>query len=146
MKITTAKLVYFSPTGTTKKVLEGIADAIQVDLVEQIDLTPPEAVTREFEELQDELAIIGAPVYGGRIPLDAVHRFRRLKANNTLVVVVVLYGNREYEDALLELKNLTEELGFTAVAGGAFVGEHSYANETVPIANGRPDAEDLKKA
>jgi len=129
-----------------KKVLEGITDAIQVDIIGHLDLTPPEAKTQEFEELQDELVIIGAPVYAGRIPIDAVHRLRRLKANNTPSVIVVLYGNREYEDALLELNDLAVEIGCKPVAGGAFIGEHSFSNDNMPIASGRPDTEDLKKA
>jgi ferredoxin len=146
MNPNSAKLVYFSPTSTTRRVVESIAEGIQVNGVEQIDLTPPEARTRELEELHDELAVIGTPVYGGRIPIDAVHRLQRLRANDMPAVVVVVYGNREYEDALLELRDLAVEAGFRPVAGGAFIGEHSFANDNTPIAEGRPDAEDLKKA
>jgi ferredoxin len=58
----------------------------------------------------------------------------------------VVYGNRDFEDALLELKNLAIELGFNPVAGGAFIGEHSFASKEVPIANGRPDNRDVQKA
>jgi ferredoxin len=57
-----------------------------------------------------------------------------------------LNGNREFEDALLELKNLAIELGFNPIAGGAFIGEHSFASEAVPIANGRPDSLDIQRA
>lgn len=94
MNITSAKLVYFSPTRITKKVLEGIAEAIQVDVVDHLDLTPPEARTRRFKELQDALIIIGTLVYDGRVPIDAIHRLRRLKASSTPTVIVVVYGNR----------------------------------------------------
>ena len=48
--------------------------------------------------------------------------------------------------ALLELKDLSIELGFKPVAGGAFIGEHSFSTEDVPIANGRPDSRDVHKA
>lgn len=146
MDIPAVKLIYFSPTGTTKNVLEGIAQGIQAATVETLDLTPPAAETQVFEELHDELAIIGAPVYGGRIPLTAVHRLQQLKANNTPAIVVAVYGNREYEDALLELNDLAVEAGFKPVAGGAFIGEHSFSNGETPIAAGRPDPEDLEKA
>ena len=146
MNINAVKLVYFSPTRTTRRVVESIAEGVQVGMVAQLDLTPPEARAREFEELHDELVIIGAPVYGGRIPIDAVHRLHRLKANSTPAVIVVVYGNREYEDALLELNDLAVEVGFKPVAGGAFIGEHSFATDSTPIANGRPDTEDLKTA
>jgi len=37
--------------------VEVIAQGIQVDRVEQLDLTPPEARTREFPEMQGELAM-----------------------------------------------------------------------------------------
>lgn len=146
MNIKSVKLIYFSPTKTTKQVIEGIAQGVQVDTVEHLDLTPPAAKTQEFAEMHDQFVIIGAPVYGGRVALEAVKRLHRLKANKTPAAIVVVYGNRAYEDALIELKNLTEEAGFVPVAGGAFIGEHSYSNETTPIACGRPDAADLKKA
>ena len=146
MNINSVKLVYFSPTRTTERVLEGIAQGIQADNVELLDLTPPAARTREFEESHDGLVIIGAPVYGGRIPPEAVCRLRRIKGNGTPAVVVAVYGNRAYEDALLELKDLAAGLGFIPVAGGAFIGEHSYDSEATPIASGRPDALDLEKA
>ncbi len=146
MNINAAKLVYFSPTRTTKIIVEGIVQGLQVDTVEDIDLTPTEAGTGPFAEMHDELAIIGSPVYGGRVPMDMVRRLERLKANETPAVVVVVYGNRAYDDALLELKDLVTQAGFKPIAAGAFIGEHSYHNETTPIAGGRPDTEDLKKA
>jgi len=146
MNFNGVKLVYFSPTKTTQKILEGIAEGTGIGTVEHLDLTPPDAMTRDLEEMQDELVILGVPVYGGRVPLEAVPRLQRLKANRTPAVIIVVYGNREFEDALLELKDLAKESGFVPVAGGAFIGEHSFANDTTHIANGRPDKEDLLKA
>jgi len=146
MEIKKVKLVCFSPTGTTQKVMESVAKGIAVEDVGHINLTLPEGAHQAIPPFSDELVIIGAPVYGGRLPVDAVNRFKQLKADNTLAVIIVLYGNREYEDALLELKNLAVELGFNPVAGGAFIGEHSFAREDAPIANGRPDNSDLQIA
>jgi len=146
MEVKQVKLVSFSPTGTTQKVLESIAKGIAVDDVAHIDLTLPESAQQPIPPFSDELVIIGAPVYGGRLPVDAVKRFKRLKAASTLAILVVVYGNREFEDALLELKNLATALGFNPVAGGAFIGEHSFATADVPIANGRPDSRDVQKA
>ncbi len=71
---------------------------------------------------------------------------RRLKGNDTPAIIVVVYGNRAYEDALSELRDLALEAGFKPVAAGAFIGEHSFSNDAAPIAVGRPDAEDLRKA
>ena len=146
MNFKSVKLIYFSPTGTTKKVLAAIAEGIHVDAVEQIDLTPPEARILPFAQIQAELVVIGAPVYGGRIPIDAKFGLQQIKANNTPAVIVVMYGNREYEDALLELNQIVVEAGFRPVAGGTFIGEHSFENESTPIAKGRPDIKDLQKA
>ena len=150
MNISSAKLVYFSPTRTTKRVVEGIAQGIPVGTIERIDLTRPETGTHAFEEIRDTLAIIGAPVYGGRIPGDAAPRLRRLQARDTLALVVVVYGNREYEDALLELRDIAVETGFTPIAGGAFIGANTanYAldDDTPKIAKGRPDTRDLEIA
>jgi len=146
MEVKQVKLVYFSPTGTTQKVLESIAKGIAVEDIEHINLTLPEGTKQMIPPFSGELVIIGAPVHGGRLPVDAINRFKRLKASKTLAILIVVYGNREFEDALLELKNLAIELGFNPVAGGAFIGEHSYATKDVPIANDRPDNLDLQIA
>lgn len=146
MEVKQVKLIYFSPTGTTQKVLESIAKGITVEDVEHINLTLPEETQQTIPPFSDELVIIGVPVYGGRLPVDAIDRFKQLKASKTFAILIVVYGNREFEDALLELKNLAIELGFNPVAGGAFIGEHSFATEDVPIANGRPDSLDVQKA
>lgn len=146
MEIKQVKLISFSPTGTTQKVLESIAKGINIEDVEEINLTLPEGAQKSIPPFSDELVIIGAPVYGGRLPVDAVKRFKQLKAGNTPAVLIVVYGNREFEDALLELKNLAIELGFNPAAGGAFIGEHSFATKDIPIANGRPDSLDVQKA
>jgi len=146
MEVSKIKLIYFSPTGTTQKVLESIAKGITIEDVEHINLTLPDVTQQTIQSFSGELVILGAPVYGGRLPVDAVKRFKQLKASKTLAILIVVYGNREFEDALLELKNLAIELGFYPVAGGAFIGEHSYATKDIPIANGRPDSLDIQKA
>ena len=56
---------------------------------------------------------------------------------------MVVYGNRDYEDALLELSDRAKDWGLTPVAAGAFIGEHSYSRPSLPVAEGRPDEDDL---
>lgn len=146
MHVNSVKLVYFSPTKTTERIVKCIAQGVRIDTDTLIDLTPPEVKTQDFEKMHDELVIMGVPVYGGRVPPEAVQRLRRIRGNGTVAVVVVVYGNRAYEDALLELRDLAVEQGFRPIAGGAFIGEHSYSSKTVPIATGRPDEHDLEKA
>jgi ferredoxin/flavodoxin len=146
MKLELVTLVYFSPTGTTKQVLEGIAESIGVKEIHKIDLTMSDTMSKEFEEIKEGLVILGAPVYSGRIPAVAEERFRKIKGKNVPAVIVVVYGNREYEDALLELRNITIEQGLKPIAAGAYIGEHSYSTEDIPLAAGRPDARDIEIA
>jgi ferredoxin len=147
MKITTVKLIYFSPTGTTRKVLEAMAQGMGAENVTSLDLTPPAAETGSPAAIEADLVIMGAPVYTGRVAQTAVDRIGRLKAaRKTPAVLVAVYGNRACEDALVELKDLADAAGFTPVAAGAFIGEHSFASVTTPIACGRPDKKDLEEA
>ena len=145
MNIDSIKLVTFSPTGNSKKVAETIAKGIKAP-IEYIELTNPKAKSQEFEEFKDKLTIIASPVYLGRIPFEAAHRIRRLKANNTPAVLVVSYGNRAYEDALRELGDIVQEVGFKPIAACAFIGEHSMSEPDLPTAQGRPDTKDLEIA
>jgi ferredoxin len=143
-------LIYFSPTRTTKRVLEGIAHGVGAGVPDHLDLTPPAAQVESYCAREGELVVIGAPVYSGRIPDVAGERLGRLGTSGTPAVLVVVYGNRAYEDALLELKHLAVAAGFIPVAGGAFVGEHSFDcavdNSLPPVAAGRPDVADLEEA
>ncbi len=135
-------LLYFSPTGTTRKVLEAIAEGLDLGPVTGIDLAAPGTGT----ENPGDLTVIGVPVYTGRVALPAVLKLQRIRAKGTPAVIVVVYGNREYEDALLELRNIAQEAGFTPIAGAAFIGEHSFSTKDNPIAEGRPDIGDLDQA
>ncbi len=145
MKIEAVIIVSFSPTGNSKKVAEAIAQAIKAP-IEHMDLTSPSVRTEKFEEFNDELTIIASPVYVGRVPSEMAHRIRRLKANNTPTVLVITYGNRAYEDGLKELSDSVSEVGFNPIAACAFIGEHSWSMPETPLAQGRPNSDDLVKA
>ena len=146
MNVEGLRLVYYSPTGSSRKIVESIAEGIDVKPVEHVNLTPPRSDSTKPVFHADELVVIAAPVYSGRVPPTAAGRLRSLYAEGSPAVLVVVYGNRAYEDALLELKDLASEQGFTAVAGAAFIGEHSYDAPETPIATGRPDVADIEKA
>lgn len=112
------KSIFFSPTGTTRRILETIVQGMAIETAKHIDLTLARARTvRDFDA---EFALIGTPVYGGRVPFQAAQALRMVKAAGTPAVLVVVYGNRAYEDALLELKGIVEEAGFRPFAGAAF--------------------------
>lgn len=69
-----------------------------------------------------------------------------MQGDGTPCIIVVVYGNRDYEDALLELKNEVLMRGFIPVSAATFIGEHSYSTDEMPIASGRPDLCDLSLA
>lgn len=145
MNIDRVKLIYYSPTGTSEKTVKTILQGIGVDY-DIIDLTLPTSESKKHSFSSTDLAIIAVPVYSGRVAQVAAKRVSKLKGSNTPTVLIAVYGNRAFEDALVELKDITEPNGFKPVAAGAFLGEHSFDAPETPIATGRPDAEDLKKA
>jgi ferredoxin len=146
MKIELLKLVYFSPSGTTKKIVEAVAQGLKHSSAEHVDITKPENRKRQLQASENELLLIGVPVYFGRVQTDAIEWLKTIRGNHTPVICVVVYGNREYDDALLELKDTMVKNGFVPIACAAYIGEHSFSNANTPIATGRPDADDLKHA
>jgi len=146
MKIESVKSVYFSPTGTTKTVVQGIAHDINPGSMELIDITKPDARKQPLLTLENELLVIGVPVYMGRVPALLSEWLNAIQAHNTPTVCVVVYGNRVYDDALLELKNTVMKCGCIPIACAAYIGEHSFSNSETPTAQGRPDEDDLNHA
>lgn len=146
MEIKSTGLIYFSPTQTTRKVIDGIAQGLQAATEQCFDLTLPGAIANTNREVTQDLAIIGSPVYAGRLPSVMLARFKQIKGNGRPAVIVVVYGNRAFEDALIELRDASVEAGFRPIAAAAFVGEHSYSTSDLPIAEGRPDASDMLAA
>ena len=146
MKVQTLKMAYFSPTGTTKTVAQGILRGINQTSVEITDITGPDARKNQLRTSEDELLVIAVPVYMGRVPAILIEWLQRIEARKTPVVCVVVYGSRAYDDALLELKNIMTKCGGKPIAGAAYIGEHSYSDPETPIALGRPDVQDLQLA
>ena len=132
-------IAYFSPTGGTKKVADAIAVGFNIPVWE-MDLTKENSPVTLGEE--DALMAV-LPVYAGRVPQISLERLSALKGTGQKAVAVVVYGNREFDDALLETKNALEAAGFQVIAAAAFIAEHSIVRS---IANRRPDPEDEKIA
>ena len=140
------RLIYFSPTGTTRAIATQIAKGLKAGQVSHLNLTLPPAEDTVSPLPEADLAVIGVPVYGGRVPPLAAERLAPVIGAGMPAIVVALYGNRAYEDALVELRDMAVTAGFKPVAAGAFIGEHSYSTADTPIAPDRPDAADLAKA
>lgn len=142
MKYNKVQSIYFSPTNTTQTIVRELASSTQLDVMDDIDITFPSDSDSDIL-IKDTLLFIGVPVYGGRVAPVALKRLKRIKGKNSPCVIVVVYGNRDYDDALLELRNEVTKLGFTPIAASAFIGEHSYSTEKYPIASSRPDKNDI---
>jgi len=138
-------LIYFSPTQSTAKIMKTIGDGSGARKQTVTDVTF-HAVDDGVSHSQADLVVIGVPVYGGQVPKIVYSRLEKLQGNGVPAAVVVVYGNRAYDDALLELHNIMRDKGFTVIAAAAFVAEHSFSSASHPIASGRPDAADLRTA
>ena len=148
--------MYFSGTGTTEKIVTTLAqrlamatprsdssEAVSFRKAEDIDFTHPAARKQTYRFDAQDLVIFGVPVIAGRVPNVLLPFLNTLEGGDAMAIPVVLYGNRNYDDALIELRNILEERGFHTVAAAAFIGEHSFSRI---LAAGRPDEEDLKIA
>ena len=144
MNDTTLHLIYFSPTHTSQKVARAVACGLGIKEIVEIDLTLDTSTQPIIVE--DSLTVIAVPVYGGRVAPVALERIQRLRGENAPVILIAVYGNRDYEDALVELRNVIIPQGFIPISAAAFIGEHSFSRRDMPIAEGRPDQKDLNLA
>lgn len=132
--------IYFSPTQGTKVITNTLAQEIgtyqEIDLCEYTD----QIQERIFSE--NDICLIGVPAYGGRVPRTATERIKGLKGNGALAVLVVSYGNRDYDDTLIELYDVVKAQGFTCVSGVTAIAEHSIMHQ---FASGRPDTDDINQ-
>lgn len=146
MDISNVYAVYFSATGTTQKIVTHIASALGEGLgaaVKTRNFTLPAGRAEPLIFGKGDLIVFGTPVYAGRIPNVLLTYLETMEGNGALAVPVALFGNRNYDDALIEQRDLLERKGFRTVAAAAFIGEHSFS--TI-LAAGRPDSDDMALA
>lgn len=129
-------VMYFSPTGGTKKVLNLFAE--QWEINSWIDLAKDEELSG-IEFTAEDVCIVAVPSFGGRVPEVAVERLKKWRGNGATAVLIVTYGNRAYDDTLLELKEELISCDFKPKAAVAAVTEHSVVRL---YGAGRPDTED----
>lgn len=147
MKCKRVWAVYFSATNTTKKIVTTLAkESARIMCAEyhEFDFTLPGARKDLLVFEPHDLVICGTPVYAGRVPNVLLQFLKNhIKGNHALAVPITVYGNRNYDDALIELRDLLEQNRFRTAAAGAFVGEHAFSRT---LAAGRPDDRDLSLA
>lgn len=130
--------IHFSPSETTKKVVEQVAENFDFES-EAYDLLNFDS-KKEFSS--EDIAIVGMPVFAGRIPKNGRARLEKLKGDNTKAIAIANYGNAHVTDALLELVDLLNENGFDVIAAATTISHHSIFDG---VAIGRPDSEDIAK-
>ena len=133
----TATVICFSPTGNSRKSAVSMAEVIG-EQVEIVDLTT-DYFPEGWKFGPEDFVIFSAPVYVGRIPTVARERFLCWQGENTPCIVVASYGNRDFDDALVELEDLAKTQGFVVKGAAATVGRHTYGEIQVD----RPNEADL---
>ena len=133
--------IHFSARGTTASYARAICTAIGLPTISSNWLRREER--REVDISHDDLLVFSMPVYGGFIPALCRDSAVLLQGHDTPAIIVAVYGNRHYDDALVQMRGLLEERGFTVVAGAAFVARHSIFPS---VAADRPDDDDLDEA
>ena len=145
MKINHVWAVYFSPTGTTKKVVSRLSQSIAQGLGaswQEYCFNLPQSRQKDLSFGPSDLVILGVPVYAGRVPNQMLPFIRdQIHGSGTLAVPVVLFGNRNFDDGLMELRNALAANGFHPITAGAFVGQHSFSEV---LGAGRPDHQDME--
>jgi Ferredoxin len=138
------KVLYFSPTGNTKKTSIFISKSIRKKLgcasqflqtVEAIDFTSinvrkSESHLRNISTFfsSEDIVIIGLPVYAGRIPNVLLKYLKQYVGSGAHLIIVLTYGNRHYDDAAKEAYQIFSNCGFDVFAVICVVGEHSFSN------------------
>lgn len=137
--------IYFSPTGGVKKVMTTLEGALKKNLqtdgdnITIIDLLKTDTDYAAYQFGPEDLCLVGVPAFGGRVPEIALSRLRMMSAENTKAVAVAVYGNRHYDDTLIELRDTLDEIGFQVMAGITANAKHSIFKQYATL---RPDAED----
>lgn len=132
--------ITFSPTGGTKKVADCLATELSRE-IKCIDLSNGNEDFHKFSLKNEDTAIVAVPSYSGRVPSTAAERIAKIQGNGAKAVIVCVYGNRAYEDTLVELQDIVQQAGFSVISAIAAIAEHSIAHR---YATNRPDKNDYR--
>lgn len=133
--------ISFSPTGGTKKVADFLANELSREIT-NVDLSNGKEDFHRFSLTKEDVSIVAVPSYSGRVPSTAAERISKIQGNGAKAIIVCVYGNRAYEDTLVELQDLLQQAGFSVVSAVAAIAEHSIAHR---YATNRPDEKDYEQ-
>lgn len=131
----------FSPTGGTKKAADTVAEGLGGEAT-VVDLSARNVDFAGVSLKEGDVAVIAVPSFAGRVPAVAASRLSLVDGGGAQAVLVCAYGNRAFEDTLVELDDVAKAAGFRPVAAIAAVAEHSIARQ---YATGRPDERDREE-
>ncbi len=140
MNIKSVHAIYFSPAYTTKKLVSAIAYGICENV---IDYDISLRTKRKLNLSKNDVVVIGVPSFSGRVPKLAKQYISEILGNGASAIIICTYGNRAYEDTLIELKAICIGCDFNVISAAAFISRHSIFPN---IAANRPNLEDLEKA
>ena len=121
---------------TLPKAREGFASISGADTG---DLEVSESKGREPGS---DLAVFATPTYAGRVPNVLLKYLSSIRGNGAAAIPVVTFGNRNFDNSLIELRDILENAGFYTVAAAAVSCEHSFSYS---LGAGRPDYQDMKE-
>lgn len=146
VEIRKVQSLYFSPTGSTKKILEAVTRGIDLPHADAIDITLPKSRDSWSGEFEGDLLLVGVPVYGSTFPSLLLPSLMKLRGEGRLAVPIAVFGNCKIGACLPEVSAILKKGGFTIPAAGNFVSQHAFATEDYRLGWGRPDGKDLEKA
>ena len=130
--------ITFSPTGRTKKIAHLFAESFKTEIV-AVDLTSMKTDFSKYEISADDICVFAVPAYGGRVPGIAAQRIKQLNCNGAKAVLIAVYGNREFEDTLIELYDTVISINGQPFAAVSAIAEHSIVRK---FGAKRPDLDD----
>lgn len=142
MEIKTSNAVFFSPNENTMRLLRAAGRAAP-QRIKNFNFTIHKDRDMSADFGPEDFVILGSPTFYGRLPKVALDRFKNFKGDKTPALLVITYGNRAYEDALIELYDIAKQQGFVPVAAMVVIGKHSIIRE---FAKGKPSFEDRDEA
>jgi ferredoxin len=144
--LNSVQCVYFSPTGSTRKIVETVANGMGVHVRTPISITTPQERDAFTGQFDGEMLVVGVPVYVGTFPSFVLSPLNKLDGTGRWALPIAVCGNVRMGTCLPELCGILKQQGFTIPAAGNFIAQHSFTCEDFPIGKDRPDDEDLHKA
>lgn len=133
-------LLTFSPTGQSKACSLAVAKATKLEFTEY-DVTHLSERKKPLH-LEDTTLIISFPVYAGRVPSLFVDYIKeKLTCSHCKALVIATFGNRAFEDALVEMEDLLKAKAVSLIGSASIGCQHSYTDK---VGSCRPDIEDFQ--